>query len=101
VGVDDLPANLTGYVFGLLLSFQLNKTWTFRFSGNKQGWLFIRFIGAFAVAWVVNAVVLRYLLSAVGLNSYLAQVVSMPVYTIVFYLLSASFVFRTRDLGRN
>jgi putative flippase GtrA len=95
MGIGDVLANLTGYVFGLLLSFQLNKNWTFCFSKNRQAWLFIRFLAAFAVAWAVNAAVLRYLLTTVGLNSYLAQLGSMPVYTIVFYLLSALFVFRT------
>ena len=94
LGMNDTLANLTGYALGLALSFQLNRTWTFRFSANRQPWLLVRFLAAFAVAWAVNLAVLGYLVQRIGLNSYLAQALSIPAYAIVFYGLCSLFVFR-------
>jgi putative flippase GtrA len=94
VGMADVPANVAGYACGLILSFQLNKTWTFGDSGKMQTWLAIRFAGAFAIAYAGNLGVLMFLLNVVGLNSYLSQAMSLLAYTIVFYFLSVFFVFR-------
>ena len=94
VGMADVPANVAGYACGLILSFQLNKAWTFGDSGKMRTWLAVGFAGAFAVAYASNLVVLVFLLNVVGLNSYLAQAMSLLAYTTVFYVLSAFFVFR-------
>jgi putative flippase GtrA len=94
VGMADVPANVAGYACGLILSFQLNKAWTFGDSGKMRTWLAVGFAGAFLVAYASNLAVLVFLLNVVGLNSYLAQAMSLLAYTSVFYVLSAFFVFR-------
>jgi putative flippase GtrA len=94
VGMADVPANVAGYACGLILSFQLNKAWTFGDSGKMRAWLAVGFVGAFVIAYAGNLAVLVFLLNVVGLNSYLAQAMSLLAYTIVFYSLSALFVFR-------
>jgi putative flippase GtrA len=94
VGMADVPANVAGYACGLILSFQLHKSWTFGASGKGRAWLAIGFVGAFVIAYVGNLAVLVFLLNVVGVNSYLAQAVSLLAYAIVFYFLSAFFVFR-------
>ncbi len=93
-GMADVPANVAGYACGLILSFQLNKAWTFGDSGKMRTWLAVGFAGAFVVAYASNLAVLVFLLNVVGLNSYLAQAMSLLAYTTVFYVLSAFFVFR-------
>jgi putative flippase GtrA len=93
-GMADVPANVAGYACGLILSFQLNKAWTFGDSGKMRTWLAVGFAGAFVVAYASNLAVLVFLLNVVGLNSYLAQAMSLLVYTTVFYVFSAFFVFR-------
>ena len=90
----DVPDNVAGYACGLILSFQLNKAWTFGDSGKMRTWLAVGFAGAFLVAYASNLAVLVFLLNVVGLNSYLAQAMSLLAYTSVFYVLSAFFVFR-------
>ena len=95
VGVADVPANVAGYACGLILSYQLNKSWTFGDSGKMRAGLAVRFAGAFAIAYAGNLAVLMFLLNVAGLNSYLAQTMSLLAYTIVFYVLSAFFVFRS------
>jgi putative flippase GtrA len=94
LGVADLPANVAGYACGLILSFQLHRSWTFADSGKGRAWLAIGFVGAFLIAYAGNLAVLVFLLHVVGLNSYLAQAMSLLAYAIVFYFLSAFFVFR-------
>jgi putative flippase GtrA len=93
-GMADVPANVAGYACGLILSFQLNKAWTFGDSGKMRTWLAVGFAGAFVVAYASNLAVLVFLLNVVGLNSYLAQAMSLLAYTTVFYVLSAFFVLR-------
>src|SRR5687768_4456318 len=53
MGFGDTTANLFGYLIGLTVSFVLNKTWTFAYSG--AWWpAFARFLAVFAVAYLCN-----------------------------------------------
>ena len=93
IGMTEVTSNVVGYLCGLILSFQLNRTWTFGITQRSQASHFLRFVFAFLLAYGVNVCVLLYLLS-LNLNSYLAQAASIPIYAIVFYLLCVFFVFR-------
>ena len=95
LGLGDLAANLVGYGLGLLCSFFLNRSWTFRHEGRMFA-TFWRFGIAFAVAYVLNLVTVFALRDAMSLNSYLAQSGGVIPYTISFYLMSAYFVFPAR-----
>jgi 4-amino-4-deoxy-L-arabinose transferase-like glycosyltransferase/putative flippase GtrA len=90
-GVDDVPANFIGYVAGLLSSFILNKRWTF---GNDSGTFaaFLRFIVVFAASYLLNILTVLTALR-VGMHDYLAHIMGMPVYSLVFYLGCRSFAF--------
>jgi len=94
----DVPANVVGYACGLLLSFHLNKNWTFDRRDRKRRATVIPFVCAFAMAYATNLGALLLFLH-IGVNSYVAQALSMPVYTGVFYLLCAYFVFRPKTGG--
>ena len=95
LGLGDLAANLLGYGLGLVCSFVLNRSWTFRHEGRAFA-AFWRFGVAFAVAYVLNLVTVFGLRDAMGVNSYLAQAGGVIPYTISFYLLSVYFVFPGR-----
>lgn len=93
LGLGDLAANIAGYAVGLTVSFVLNSSWTFGYTGPKLA-AAARFLAVFAVSYVVNLGTVMGLIHLAGANSYLAQAAGMPVYTICFYLLSRAYAFR-------
>ncbi len=93
LGLGDVAANVAGYAVGLTVSFVLNSSWTFGYTGPKLA-AAARFLGVFAVSYGVNLGTVMGLIHLAGMNSYLAQAAGMPVYTICFYLLSRSYAFR-------
>jgi putative flippase GtrA len=82
-GFSDLIANLAGYSFALLISYALNKRWTFRHKGAHFPAL-LRFASVMAVAYLGNLTALLALVS-VGLNSYLAQAAAVVPYAVIGY----------------
>jgi putative flippase GtrA len=93
LGMGDMAANIVGYAVGLTVSFVLNSAWTFEYRGPKLA-AAGRFLGVFAISYVVNLATVMGLIHLAGVNSYLAQAAGMPVYTICFYLLSRAYAFR-------
>lgn len=96
IGLGDIAANLLGYGCGLLLSFVLNKRWSFRHVGAVLPAL-LRFLLVVLVAYLVN---LGLTLSAIhhfAVNSYLAHALGVAPYTVITYLGSRHFVFP--DMG--
>jgi len=95
VGIGDVTANATGYGVGLVLSFVLNKRWTFRHDGPVLSTL-MRFIVVIGLAYVANLAVVLGAISVLGINSYIAQALGIPAYTAVAYLGSRWYVFSVR-----
>jgi putative flippase GtrA len=84
LGLDEVPANATGYAVGLMLSFTLNRRWTFRHRGPLLA-LASRFAVVTLVAWLVNLAVLLGLLH-LGVAAVLAQTGAVLSYTVFSYL---------------
>jgi len=92
-GVGDIAANAIGYGVGMTLSFVLNSRWTFAFTG--QQWpAFARFIAVSLAAYLSNLAAVLVAIRAVGIDSYLAHALGIPVYTTCVYLASKYLVFR-------
>ena len=70
-GAGDVTANVTGYGVGLVLSFLLNRTWTFGHRGDRRSAMG-RFLLVFAVAYVLKLAVVLLLVRSLQLNSYLS-----------------------------
>lgn len=89
-------ANAIGYGLGILVSFFLNKAFTFR--GRKTSRLSLPiFLGVFLFCYGLNVLVLIWLLEHSALPELLAQAVAMAVYTVPFFLLSKLLVFRAQS----
>ncbi len=84
LGAPDVAANAAGYGAGVLLSFGLNRRWTFRYAG-RIGPALLRFLIVLAAAYLANLVTVLAALRA-GLDSYLAQAAGVLPYAIVAYL---------------
>jgi len=80
---------------GLALSFALNRTWTFRDRGRLSP-AALRFLLAFALAYLANLATVFGLRDLAGVDSYVAQAVGVVPYTALFFVASRAFVFRDR-----
>ncbi|MET0280373.1 MAG: GtrA family protein [Steroidobacteraceae bacterium] len=92
-GLTNTQANLIGYAVGIVVSFKLNKRWTFADKGRSRS-QFIRFLLVTGVAYAVNLATVLLLISAFGLNPYLAQALGVVPYTAIGFVGSRWFVFR-------
>jgi putative flippase GtrA len=92
VGFNDVFSNLTGYAVGLLLSFLLNRNWTFsdRMAHKAS---FLKFLFVTALAYSANLLVVLFSINIMGINGYLGQSAGLPVYTALSYLGCRWFVF--------
>lgn len=90
-GFGDVPANITGYAFGLACSFLLNRRWTFAHSERPLPAL-LRFLLVFLLSYLLNIAIVLGLIHC-GLNSYLAHIAGMPPYSVVFYFGCRYFAF--------
>lgn len=95
LGWGDLAANAFGYAIGLMVSFMLNRSWTFGHSGAVAPAV-LRFIMVFLVAYGLNLAAVFTLRDWVGINAYLAHVGGIVPYTVFFYFGSRRFVFPLR-----
>ncbi|MGZ8947320.1 MAG: glycosyltransferase [Methylococcaceae bacterium] len=88
-------ANAVGYSVGILLSFMLNKAWTFN-SSDRVISSFIRYVLVLAVAYVANLATVLITNSNFDLNPYIAQALGIIPYTVIGFLGSRYFAFRTQ-----
>lgn len=92
LGLGIVPANALGYGCGIVLSFVLNRNWTFGHQGSQLPAL-LRFVAVNAVAYAANLMVV-VAVHHLGVNGYLAQLCGAPFYTAVGYVGSRLFAFR-------
>lgn len=97
--IPDAPANLVGYVIGVLQSFVLNKSWTFRFTGAALPAL-PRFLIVVSFAYFSNLFTVLTAIAA-GVDSYLAQALGVAPYAVFGYLGNKYFVFPEERCASN
>lgn len=93
VGLTPLMANAGGYLVGWVVSYVLSRRFVFQSQGSHAGSL-PRYVAAALCCYGINAAVLHYSLSWLGLPGPLAQAVAMGSYTVSFYLVNRHVVFR-------
>jgi len=89
---NNAAANAGGYTVGLVISFFLNRSFTFGHVGPKLA-AAMRFSAVFAVAYLVNLGTVLAAIDVVDMNPYAAQVVGVVVYSILFFLGGRHFAF--------
>jgi putative flippase GtrA len=98
LGATPLLANCAGYAVGFFLGFVLSKKFVFRANGHFVSES-LRYLLAFAAAFLANLAILRVALDVFSINPYLAQFGAAASYTILMYLLTRYFVFRPNGGG--
>jgi len=91
VGVGATLSNAVGYAIGSVLSYYLNKKYTFR-STTDSKMQAVKFFMVLGVSYILNFITLQWLLGL--LNPYIAQLFSAIVYTLSSFLLAKFIVFR-------
>lgn len=92
-GVIPETANLIGYICGIILSYFLNKTFTFK-SQNSHKKDFWRFAIAMALAYLINLAVLVITHRMLGIDKYVSQIISGIFYTASGYVFNRFFTFK-------
>lgn len=90
---DDISANIVGYAVGLAFSFVVNRRWTFAARGDALGSL-LRFLAIFALAYPANLAAVLMLIN-VGVDPYWSQALGVVPYTVIFYVGSRWYAFRS------
>jgi len=88
-------SNFIGYFFGILMSYYVNKRFTFSSSEGHQK-TFMKFIGSMSIAYIVNLFLLIILIRFLNFNEYLSQLLSGIAYTLVGFILSKKWVFKSK-----
>jgi len=91
--LDDITANAMGYSAGLLMSFMLNKSWTFRYSGKFRSAVW-RFIIIISIAYAANLCTVIIAIDYYNVNSYLGQALGIIPYAMIGYIGSKLYVFK-------
>jgi putative flippase GtrA len=93
--VGDTAANVCGYAVGIVFSCAVNSRWTFR---SRESFLSIapKYVALVGIAYLLNLGVVHLLLRA-GMDSYLAQSLGVPPYTLITYLGARFWVFRATE----
>ncbi|HYP83633.1 GtrA family protein [Variovorax sp.] len=91
-----VASNVLGYAVGVVVSYFLNRRFTFR-SSRAARTEFLRFVSVVLLAWLANLAVLVFLIRHMHVHEGLAQVPAGVVYLAISFLLSKFFVFASRD----
>lgn len=98
LGLNPYAANVCGYAVGLLISFLLNRHFTFE--SRQAAWpALVKFCLAFLPSYALNLVVLHVTLQHLQFPVALSQALAIGSYTVTFFLLCRLFVFRAPEDG--
>ncbi len=99
VGISPILSNAIGYAIGLVVSFSLNRNWTFRRDDGSEGAPTVlsdmtRFAAAFLASWLLNISVVWTGLQLTEISPYLLQIAGMLTYTVSFFLFCRIWAFK-------
>jgi putative flippase GtrA len=89
----DVASNAFGFAVGFVLSFVLNKQWTFRFQGSRARSITL-FALVVAASYLLNLGVLLIVTLRLGVPAFLAQLLGMATYAIASFLGARYIAFR-------
>lgn len=93
LGTNPLASNALGYMVGFVLSFVLNRNFTFRSTGGQRIEI-IRYLLVFGISYLANFAILLLLIGVTNTHTALAQVLAGVIYFGFSYVLNKYYVFR-------
>lgn len=95
-GMHPVAANASGYLLGLLMSYAMNRRYTFR-SQRDHATSLPAFAAAAAICYLLNVGVLQLSSTLFALPAPIAQALAIGTYTFTFYIANRYVVFRRND----
>ena len=92
-GLDAIKSNEVGYGVGAIISYLLNRKYTFN-DANHTITKILKFFIVLSIAYSLNYFVLNYFLARI--SPYYAQMISAATYTVSAFILMKLFVFKDR-----
>ncbi|WP_136417632.1 GtrA family protein [Herbaspirillum sp. ST 5-3] len=99
LGLSPEASNVAGYAVGLVVSYVLNRTYTFNSKQSRRA-EFMRFLVVFAIAYGLNFVALLILIHQLGLHEGASQIVAGVVYVLSAYAMNKYYVFKIPRMDR-
>lgn len=87
-------SNIAGYTVGLVASYILNRTYTFK-SEQKRRSEIIRFLVVFVIAYAANFGMLVILIHRIGIHEGASQILAGFVYVVVSFIMNKYYVFKS------
>ncbi|WP_426168109.1 GtrA family protein [Sandarakinorhabdus sp. DWP1-3-1] len=97
LGADYRVANAIGYAGGILISFVVNRGWTFAHDGDWRA-SFARWLVVVGVAYAAQFAAVVWL-HGLGVDARIAQALGVPIYTVLAFLGARRFAFPDRAAG--
>lgn len=95
IGVNGYLSNLIGYIIGLVVSFILNRYFTFQIKTRDNIYNhFTSFLVVFLISYLVNIITLYFSLKFFSI--YVAQLFAIGTYSMVNYLLNKYITFKEK-----
>ena len=94
LGMEHKVAMTLCYIAGVILSFTLNRFWTFQSKG-QQGTQFIRFIIVYFIGYIVNLIILILFVDFFEFTHQWIQLCAMFILVLYFFAAQRLWVFRT------
>ena len=86
-------SNLVGFLFGISVSFCLNRNFVFKSKDKNIRKQILRFICAFLISYLINLIFLIMCSYVFLINYYISQIIAMATYNLSFYYLSNKYIF--------
>ncbi len=86
-------ANIIGYIIGIIISYILNKIYTFK-TNNKSKKEFIKFALCMICAYAINLAIFVILHRYFNIDKYIATIIAGIFYTLSGYIFSKYFAFK-------
>lgn len=89
-------ALIASWILSTFSSFATQKIFVFCTSGNWLIWIkeYIKCLGVWVVAYVINAILLELIVDFCGINPYIGQIIAIACTTISSYILMKYFAFK-------
>lgn len=97
-GFGAVTSNVVGYSVGLVVSYVMNRTFTFRSVASAPREI-VRFVSIFLLAYLANLGVLILLIDRVGVHEGVAQIPAGVVYFALSFVLNKYYVFASPRAG--
>jgi len=94
IGFNYVIALSADYIVGMVISFVLNKNFTFRISQRTNVWMILRMISVYIAIFIINIMLLLVFIDTMKFNPYISQAIAIFVIVIISFSCQKFFVFK-------